>query len=121
MTAPARRWAAPAAAAFAAAAAVFLASYPGAAVEPAYPDQRAVFPRMWDGANWIVARGDATNGLKVQALASALPTGAATAANQTTANTSLSSIDGKLAANASTTLLASAARTATVVGPGGFT
>lgn len=49
----------------------------------------------YNGATWDRIRGDTTNGLFVQVKSSALPTGSATAALQTTGNTSVASIDTK--------------------------
>jgi hypothetical protein len=51
---------------------------------------------LYNGATFDRARGDLTNGAWVNVKTSVLPTGASTSANQTTGNTSLSSIDGKL-------------------------
>lgn len=43
-----------------------------------------VYPYMWDGGAFVGFSGDAGNGLDVDVTRSALPTGAATSANQTT-------------------------------------
>jgi hypothetical protein len=53
---------------------------------------------VFNGSTWDRARGDIANGLDVDVTRSALPTGASTSALQTTGNTSLSSIDGKIPA-----------------------
>jgi hypothetical protein len=58
--------------------------------------QRAVVALRTADGTAIDLPGDATNGLDVDVTRSALPTGAATAANQATANTSLSSLDTKV-------------------------
>lgn len=52
----------------------------------------------YDGTNTQVIKTDSAGELQIDVLSSALPSGAATSANQTTANTSLSNIDGKLPA-----------------------
>jgi len=52
----------------------------------------------YDGTNVRVIKADSTGRIDATVSASALPTGAATAANQSTANASLSSIDGKITA-----------------------
>lgn len=53
----------------------------------------AAYNLVYNGTEWDRARGDITNGLDVDVTRSALPTGAATSALQTTGNTSLASID----------------------------
>lgn len=52
----------------------------------------------YDGTNTQVIKTDAAGELQIDVLTSALPSGAATSANQSTANASLSSIDGKITA-----------------------
>ena len=52
----------------------------------------------YDGTNVQVIKTDSTGSIQVDVESSALPSGAATSANQTTANASLSSIDGKITA-----------------------
>lgn len=52
----------------------------------------------YDGSVVQVLKTDNTGSLQVDVESSALPSGAATSANQTTANASLSSIDGKITA-----------------------
>jgi hypothetical protein len=59
------------------------------------PPSVALYVAGTDGTNLQGLKTDSSGELQVDVLSSALPTGAATAANQTTANTSLSSIDGK--------------------------
>lgn len=56
----------------------------------------AQVPYLYNGTSFDRARGDSTNGTWVNVKASALPSGASTSALQTTGNTSLSSIDGKI-------------------------
>lgn len=51
-----------------------------------------------DGTNLRALRTDANGELQVDVLSSALPSGAATSANQSTGNSSLASIDGKIPA-----------------------
>lgn len=55
---------------------------------------------LWNGASFDRSRGDTTNGKWVNVKTSVLPTGASTSALQTTGNTSLSSIDGKITTTA---------------------
>lgn len=50
------------------------------------------FPLVYNGSTWDRWYGDKTNGAWVNIKTSVLPTGAATAANQSTANTSLATI-----------------------------
>lgn len=57
---------------------------------------QALFVGGTDGTDLRGLKTDTGGELQVDVLSSALPSGASTAANQTTANTSLSSIDGKL-------------------------
>lgn len=66
-------------------------------------DGRA-FNYIYDGTNWDRVRGDTTNGVDVDVTRSALPSGATTSANQTSAITQLTniassanSIDGNIA------------------------
>lgn len=63
----------------------------------------------YDGANVQAIHTDVAGDLQVDVLSSALPTGAATSANQTTANTSLASIDSKLGTLGQQTMAGSAA------------
>lgn len=56
-----------------------------------------------DGTDARILKTDASGELQIDVLSSALPTGAATAANQTTGNSSLSSIDGKIPSNLTVT------------------
>lgn len=57
----------------------------------------------FDGALVQAIKTDAAGELQIDVLSSALPTGASTSALQTTGNTSLSSIDGKVPANLTVT------------------
>lgn len=83
---------------------------------------------LWfNGTTWDRATGDLTNGLWVNVKASALPSGAATAAAQTTAQTSLSSIDtktpalGQALAAASVPVILPAATVTTLTPPAAIT
>lgn len=51
------------------------------------------YPFLWNGTNFDRWYGDETNGAFVNVKTSVIPTGAATSANQTTANSSLADID----------------------------
>lgn len=56
-----------------------------------------------DGTNARILKTDTSGELQIDVLSSALPSGAATSALQTTGNTSLSSIDGKVPSNLTVT------------------
>lgn len=68
----------------------------------------------WDGSNVQTIKTDSTGSIQVDVESSALPSGAATEAKQDTGNTSLSSIDGKIANNYGAA--GSAVRTASQIG-----
>jgi hypothetical protein len=50
-------------------------------------------PYVYNGTTWDRLRGDATNGIKVQVATSALPSGAATSANQTAEQTLIGAVN----------------------------